>query len=258
MRTLPALDAHIHLADIPELSIHALSGSLGAQPRLFCNATSPADWERVLSLARSSQAVTPFIGLHPWMSSSAPDGWDTQLERRAGDAAGIGEIGIDPLKGADAATQKKIFIRQVELAAALKKPFVLHCVRAWGDVTGILHRFRAAGLPVFMAHAFGASEQIQDELLSLGGYLSFSLKDLERRGEKLRPLLRRTPIERLLLETDFPNCHFEASLTAAEAYADCLNRLYALAASYRGEDEGYLEDTIYSNGTVFAHPPSAR
>lgn len=258
MDHVSVLDAHIHLADIAGGNPHILVGTLGSRVRFFCNATSPVDWENVLALARSYPNIAAFIGLHPWMTVSAINGWDAELEKRAFGAAGIGEIGLDTLKGGPAAEQKKVFIRQLEIACALKKPFVLHCVRAWGDVTGILHRFCETGLPMFMVHAFGASEQVLDELLSLGGYISFSLKDMERRGEKLRPLLRRTPVDRLLLETDFPNCHYEESMTLPAAYIDCLNRLYSLAAAYRGEDDGYLKDVIYSNGTVFTHPSSAR
>ena len=101
-----------------------------------------------------------------------------------------------------------------------------------------------------MVHSFGGSHEIQEDLVRLGGYISFSLKDLDRRGEKMRPLMAEVPEGRLLLETDYPHC-------GEGAYGECIERLYARAALLTGGDTETLKRKVTYNATVFTHPASA-
>jgi Tat protein secretion system quality control protein TatD with DNase activity len=130
-------------------------------------------------------------------------------------------------------------------------------VHAWADVLGTLRHHRQ-GLPAFIVHAFGASAEILRDLLKLGGCPSFWLKDLERRAEKMKPLLRTAAADGFLLETDFPNCRYDGAADIAASYFDCLERLYRNAAALLGGEEKELKDEVFDNGTVFADAAAAR
>lgn len=92
------LDAHIHLQDIPtekrkDLLSHLCDLKFSA---LFCNGTSPDDWQKVLSIADLVESVKPFIGVHPWYVDGLPANWEADfVHALRHDKCGVGEIGLD-------------------------------------------------------------------------------------------------------------------------------------------------------------------
>jgi TatD DNase family protein len=255
------LDAHIHITDSPAGNNlrHWLIAEIPVHTRLLCNTTTPSEWEAIRDYAHACPAIVPFFGIHPWFTADIPSDWQTQLEvfARSSLCSGIGEIGLDALHGAVLSRQQEIFEQQLALACRLKKPFVVHCVRAWGTLMRSLHIFARQGLPPFMVHGFGSSLQLLEELLLLGGYVSYRMKDIDMRPEKMRPLISATPANRLFLETDFPQCVYDTTKTVSAAYTETCERLYAGAAALKGTDPAVLADQLWNNGSVFTNPAFA-
>src|SRR3989339_657041 len=161
------LDAHVHLLDLHDEKARGavLEQSLLANPvTFFCNTTSPEQWDAVTALAPLYPSLVPFCGLHPWYTAARAPDWQERLERCAATGAcrGIGEVGLDTLQGAPLSLQQELLSCQIEIARAAGKPLVLHCVHAWGELLGVLGRFRA--LPPFMVHAFGSSIEVLEKL----------------------------------------------------------------------------------------------
>ena len=146
-------------------------------------------------------------GFHPHVARSF------NAERRAAVAAlceleqvvAVGETGLDFNRDySPRRNQLDCFEQHLEIAAAVGKPLFLHQRDAHEQFLGVLkrHRQRVVGGVV---HCF------TDTLAALRDYLDLDMHigvtgwicD-ERRGVELQSIVRRIPLDRLLLETDAP------------------------------------------------------
>ena len=228
-------DAHIHIQDLKNsASINAFLDAAAANAihRFFGCAITPADWPMVEILASRYTGFVPFFGIHPWFSDMPTSGWEQDLrallEKYPG--ACVGETGLDKTrKNIDMEVQKDIFRRHLSIAREFSRPFALHCVRAWPDALALI-RETAPDL-AFCAHSFLGTPDVLAEVLALGGYVSFSAKQLLKPDDTLRPLVVATPIERLLIETDFP---YQTKWTTVADYINSLRSAYEVAAGIKG------------------------
>jgi len=185
---LPYADAHVHLQE--EVYEDHLPGVIErareAGVALFIsNATHPDDWERTLAIAERYEGVVPCLGVHPWFAL-------------------VGEVGLDGLKtGTPLETQRVVLEHQLDLAQSLRRPVMLHGVRAFGHLAEILAR-RAPWQAPFVMHAFAGSPEIVQRLAAMGGYFSYGGYVLDERHRKARRALLHTPLDRLLIESDAP------------------------------------------------------
>lgn len=258
------IDTHLHLQDIRDKGTLAeiLARAWDHDTRRFCcHSVQSADWPVVEEIARLDDRVFPFFGVHPWYAEKVPPGWDIQLELFLKHRnAGVGEIGLDKArKDIDFARQAQIFHRQLEIAGRLGKPFAVHCVRAWGDLASIL-KSNLTPHSRFVMHSYQGSPEMLRTFLDLGAYISFSWKNFQRKNEPLQNLMRLVPLDRLLLETDFPYTepHQLESDMSAVKYFECLRGIYMLAALAKGIDQDSLEKAVWDNGTAFLFGTSAR
>ncbi|MBI5079513.1 TatD family hydrolase [Candidatus Wolfebacteria bacterium] len=100
--------------------------------------------------------------------------------------------------------QKEIFIKHIELANELKKPLMIHCRDAFGDLIEILTANRRLLIPdrPGIIHFFTGSKENAEILLEMGFYFSFG--GLITFNRSLDEIIDFLPIERILLETDSP------------------------------------------------------
>ena len=116
---------------------------------------------------------------------------------------GIGEIGLDFYKNfSPPERQIPIFRSMLEYAVSKGKLLVIHLRNAEKEMKEILDNYEFE-FPVVM-HCFSSSEYFFDYALERGFYISFSGNISYPSNEGLRRLIRRVPLERLLLETDSP------------------------------------------------------
>lgn len=257
-------DMHLHLQDIPDVhmckSILSLAQDMRTG-RFVTNGTRPEDWPVVEKFASEDRRVVPFFGVHPWYADKLPEDWYKTLEDflKRDPAAGVGEAGFDKARNIDMARQTEVFHRQIEIAGRLKRPLAIHCVRAWSDLLSVLKRSLPAKTR-FMVHSYQGSREMLRDLLSLGAYISFSWKSLQRDTEESIALMRSVPLDRLLLETDFP--YTEPGRIGADAhdekYYETLQGVYDLAERAKGVDVETLEKAVWNNGTAFLSGTSAR
>ncbi|HEX2977163.1 MAG TPA: TatD family hydrolase, partial [Bacteroidales bacterium] len=110
----------------------------------------------------------------------------------------IGEAGFDKLKGPSFELQRKVFRMQVELSESLKKPLIIHCVRAWEELLSV-HKEMRPEMP-WMIHGFRGKIKLAEQLLSKGFYLSLWFEFVLR--PESSDLIRALPQNRIFLETD--------------------------------------------------------
>lgn len=204
------LDSHLHLqAHNLARTIDSIleRAEVAGVARMFCNATCEEDWQAVINMAGMGKedgrpAIVPFLGIHPWFAEGAKAGWEERLLARLKRVpAGIGEIGLDKSCRADFDRQRQVFVAQLQMASALRRPVAIHCVKAWGPLLEILEQCaQEKQLPAIMIHAYGGSIETLQRLIRIGCFISFSCRLIADR--KRHPAFLATPLTHLLLETD--------------------------------------------------------
>lgn len=148
----------------------------------------------------TSKAVT--VGLHPWYINDLTDYGilDTiRLASLSPHVIGIGECGIDLKKEISFETQEKIFIEQLLIAEACKKPLIIHCVKAYHHFQQLIIKSNP-GIP-WIFHGFNGNLQVATELLKSGAYLSIG-SDLFKENSNIRKIAASLPLDRIFFETD--------------------------------------------------------
>lgn len=141
----------------------------------------------------SADAVCPTqVGIHPWHAG----GQSIDIEAMK-QADMIGEIGLDYAVQADRGAQQRVFEEQLFIAGQLRKPVVVHCVKAFEPTMEILARYDLQGV-VF--HGFIGSPQQAAAAAAKGYYLSFGLRTFL--SPKSMRALCEVPADRIFCETD--------------------------------------------------------
>lgn len=173
------------------------------------------------------------LGLHPWhIFTEHIDVESILLDFILKDKnlIAIGEIGIDRAIGTSVDLQKCLFIRQLKVAQKNNIPIIVHCVRAYSDILGVLKQENIT-IPV-MLHGFCANNTITREFVRRNAYFSLG-KQLYERNETLLKSLIDIPIEYLLLETD------EQTVT--------IQQMYHIVSELKNVPVDELKQQLYRN-----------
>lgn len=111
----------------------------------------------------------------------------------------IGECGLDRAIITPIDYQVEVFKLHLRKAVLSSKPVIVHCVRAYSDLLGILKKVKP--LPGIIIHGFNGNSFEAANLIKFNCYLSFgkSIFSDKSKNEKVLPSV---PIERLFFETD--------------------------------------------------------
>ncbi|MDO8560983.1 MAG: TatD family hydrolase [bacterium] len=117
----------------------------------------------------------------------------------------IGECGLDyyRLEPESKKKQEEVFIQHVELSHEVKKPLMIHCRDAFGDLVKILDdRSRFLNSRPGIIHFFSGNLDNAKKLLNLG--FSFSFGGVITFTRDYDEVIKYLPLDRILLETDAP------------------------------------------------------
>lgn len=119
----------------------------------------------------------------------------------------IGECGLDyyRFKMDDLRVknkQKEAFIKQIELAAEMKKPLMIHCRNAFQDLIPILKSYILYLKSSGIIHFFSGTRDDARELINIGFFFSFG--GVITFSRDYDDVIKYIPLERILLETDAP------------------------------------------------------
>lgn len=218
------IDSHAHL-DSPRYSDdrgamlrRAAEAGVGAVLAIGIG-EGPAEMHQALDICREFNG-TPGVprlyasaGIYPHNAPEADDAAQAKLDRLLAEPEVIacGEIGLDYYhEGAAHPVQKEALIAQLLIAAARKRPILIHCrpkegaTDAWDDLFEVLEEhWSASGLGGVM-HCFGGSWEQAKRSLDLGFLVSFAGNLTYPKAQPLRDVAARLPLECLLVETDAP------------------------------------------------------
>lgn len=223
------------------------------------NGTSESDWEAVARVCEASAWLRPAFGLHPWYVAARTGRWEQTLtgflDRYPG--ASVGETGLDCwIDGHDIEDQKRVFVRQLEIARDRNLAITVHCVKAHEPLRQVLQK-QAAPARGFLLHAWGGPVALTSFLLERGAHFSFSPYFLHARKSAARALFQSLPADRILVETDAPDLvpppDRNAWPLADPASGEPLNHpanlilAYEALAEIRGTTPGQLAATVAEN-----------
>ena len=201
------IDSHCHLTD-PRLygqldAVLSRAGAAGV-PRMITIGTSPEDSAAAVALCRGRENLRCTIGVHPNYCHEVEFESLAQLREleREPSVIALGEMGLDyHHKFAPRTLQRKFFEAQLAMAAETNRPIVIHCREAVDDTLAILKGFSSV-IAVF--HCFTGSSDEATRILEAGYLLGFTGVVTFKKSDDLREAAKRTPRDRLLVETDAP------------------------------------------------------
>jgi len=157
-----------------------------------------------------------YVGIHPMKLNESGENLVAGIEdtARMEKVIAIGECGLDRRSPIGMKTQEEILAVQVGLAEALRKPLIIHCVKAYSELIAVKRR-TGSSVP-WIVHGYNNNEQILRQLLNHGLYISVGAALLDSRSNAFR-LLRMIPAERLFLENDDKEVEISVIYEAASA-----------------------------------------
>jgi TatD DNase family protein len=199
------IDSHTHLdrGPAPEAELVEAARAAGVTRILTIGMDSPS-CRAALAAAEAHPEVFAAVGRHPNEATGYDDAVTEELRELAAHprVRAIGETGLDDYRDyAPRADQERAFSAQMQLARETGKPLVIHTRAAEDDTIAMLDA-EAAGLEVIL-HCFSMPSRL-DECLERGWWISFAGNVTYPKAQDLAEAAERTPLDRLLVETDAP------------------------------------------------------
>jgi TatD DNase family protein len=200
------IDSHCHL-DACEPPVAELVGRARAAgvDRLATVGTDRDSIRHALTAAEDHDEVVAIVGRHPHETAGFDDLALEEIERAAAHprVRAIGETGLDYYRDhAPRDDQRRAFEAQLELAARVRLPVVIHTRAAEDDTFAILREHSEAVSTVIL-HCFSAPERLE-ECVERGYVCSFAGNVTYPKATDLQEAARSLPGELLLVETDSP------------------------------------------------------
>ncbi|MBC5806533.1 MAG: hydrolase TatD [Candidatus Eremiobacter antarcticus] len=209
---LRLIDTHAHL-DGPEFE-HDLDevmqrAAVAGVAKVVCMGQDEPTSRAAISLTRRMPAVACAVGIHPHLAAGARTDWMVSLLAEAledGDrVVAIGEVGLDyHYDFSERSQQRSLFADQLAIAAQHTLPVVIHCRKAYDDLSAILKSGPPLGAGA-VVHCFTGSFELGERLiaehdvyLGIGGAVTF------KNARELQEAVKLLPLHRLVLETDCP------------------------------------------------------
>ena len=179
----------------------------------------PDTMQQALELSRSYAGkpgiprVLATAGIHPHEAQLADQAALAKLDDLLADpdVLAVGEIGLDYYYDhSPRPQQKQAFAQQMEVAAAKRRPIIIHCrpsdgsSDAWDDTLEMIEtnwvRTNLGGI----LHCFTGEWEHARRALDCGFLISFAGNITFPRAENIREVAAKVPLDRMLIETDAP------------------------------------------------------
>lgn len=162
--------------------------------------------EQSVSLSRRYSYIYAAVGIHPHYSKDISEEVLDNIRAFAENkkVVGIGEIGLDYYRDLSPRDdQKKLFVRQIDLAKDLKLPIIVHIRDANEDALKVLKDEDAKSVGGII-HSFSGDVNMARQVLDNNFYISVGGPVTYHNARNLVDVIKFTPDDRLLIETDCP------------------------------------------------------
>ena len=158
------------------------------------------------ALAERYDYIYCALGVHPSETAELTEESFAWLRQQCGyeKCVAVGEIGLDYYwDEPDRDTQKKWFIRQLDLAREWKKPIVVHSREAAKDTIDIMKAEHCGDIGGVI-HCYSYTKESAKIFLDMGFYIGIGGVLTFKNARKLVETAEYVPMDRIVLETDCP------------------------------------------------------
>ncbi len=203
------IDSHAHL-EMPEfkkdLEVVIQRAKESGVEYVFTVGTEKKDWKRALEIAESHPSIYAILGVHPHNAKEIDEETYPMLRDlcRNEKVKAYGEIGLDFFRNLSPRDlQLKRFREQIDLAKELGLPVVIHDREAHRETVEIL---KSEGVKDCggIIHCFSGDYEMARACMDMGFYISIPGSITFKNAGDLREIVRKIPMESLLVETDAP------------------------------------------------------
>ena len=167
-----------------------------------------------VALSEKYESIYATCGMHP-REAEKLDNHSMQAIRKlvssSNKVVAIGEVGLDFFRNiSPRQAQYEAFVKFIKLSRESDLPLIIHCrEEAPGkrDASELIFKAMRENLgPTAkgVMHCFSGDRQLLERALELGLHISFTCNITFKSASPLREVLKETPLDRLLLETDSP------------------------------------------------------
>jgi TatD DNase family protein len=236
------IDTHAHLdaAAEPADALVERAREAGVT-RIVSVGTKQSSWRETLAIAERHEGVVAALGVHPHEATESAVG-PLRDALQHPKAVAVGETGLDYFRDyAPREAQRRIFDEQLQLAADVDKPVIIHTRAADDDTLAALEGFDGT----VVLHCF-SSLPLLEPALERGWYVSFAGNVTYKNAHDLRSAAYAVPAQRLLAETDSPYLAPVPRRGRPNEPANVVHTVAALAHA-RNADAGELAAQIEAN-----------
>lgn len=206
------VDSHCHLDRIDLAPFdgkleNVIRAAQAAQVKhMLCVGVTLDAFPAMRELVAEFPEVSMSCGMHPlYVAKNSYDPQQLKAMAAAPEVVAIGETGLDYYYDPESRpVQQESFAYHIQLANELDKPLIIHTRDARDDTLAMLREGRAercGGVLHCFTETYEMAKQAIDDLdfyISISGIVSF------RNATELREVVRKLPLEKLLIETDSP------------------------------------------------------
>jgi TatD DNase family protein len=208
-------DSHCHpqMAQYDKDREEILKRAKDAGVSMICVGTDLETSRQAIELAQKNEGVWASVGLHPndiSLQHGHNRGYIATIEKLLNEAkvVAVGEVGLDYYRTPELEKQEKqkeIFEQFVALAQKAKKPMILHFRDSPKGSSGRVHKDALEILPkdiIGVSHSFTGNLEEAKRYLTRGICLGFN--GIITFARQYDEVIKYTPLEQILLETDAP------------------------------------------------------
>jgi TatD DNase family protein len=224
LKDLLLVDSHAHLdsprydADRDELLQRAWQQGVRTVLSIGIG-DGPDTMQQALELSRryAGQPEIPRVlataGIHPHEAQLADAAALQKLDGLLAnpDVLAVGEIGLDYYYDhSPREQQKQAFAQQMEIAAARRRPIIIHCrpsdgsTNAWDDTLAMIENNWMGTNLGGVLHCFTGEWEHARRAMDGGFLISFAGNVTFPKAESIRQVAAKVPLDRMLIETDAP------------------------------------------------------
>jgi len=224
--------------------------------RLVSICNSLIDFVKIYDNLKTAVNVYHAVGVSPSEVQSPGKDWIQTIEKsiRLPRVIAIGEIGLDYYrKFGDKKSQIELFITQLDLAAKLNLPVIIHNRDAGKDVLDILRdRLPPRG---GVLHCYSENAEYAKKALDLNLYFSFAGNLTYRNAKNLHETIDVLPVDRILIESESPFM-VPADYRGKRNMPKYLPITARFLAELLDMDDGELAATLWENANRFFGLPN--
>jgi len=243
MNKVPLIDGHAHLEKLEDLSESLQEAKAAGVRGIIAVGMDIESNQKVLHITKENKGyVYPALGYHPWeIKEKEVEANLSFIRDHVEEGLALGEIGLDYRIKVKKELQWKVFGELLDIALESNKPVIIHCRYSHRRAFEMVKEKR---IKQAIFHWYSGPIDLLDKILSMGYFISATPALVY--SPPHQEAIKRTPVERILLETDTP-----VSYRRRESRPKDVRITLKEVARLKGLDPSVVAERTTANASLF-------